>query len=143
MNAYSYKENSKTPLLFSVMIALAALLMIYWVLNIANAVSVPLPLSYSSAPAAQADLATPAERPSPLPVPTPPADQGQAPAGPLSTPAAPVAPQPQPVALRRRRWSYGFILVCGRWCKRPVLSRLVLARWWCKLAGAGSQYSPA
>jgi hypothetical protein len=97
MNAYPYKENSKTPLLFSVLIALAALLMIYWVLNIANVVSVPVSLSYSPSPAAQADLATPAERPSPQPVPTPPAAQGQASAAPLSTPAAPVVPQPQPI----------------------------------------------
>ncbi len=97
MNAYPYKENSKTPLLFSVMIALAALLMIYWVLNIGDTLSMPVPLSYTPGTAAHSELAAPASQPAPLPVPTPPAAQSGAPAAPLSTPAAPVVPQPQPV----------------------------------------------
>lgn len=97
MNAYPYNEKSKTPLIFSVMIALAAMLMIYWILNTANVFSVPVSFSYSPAPAAQVELLDPAERPAPQPVPTPPAAQSQAPAGPLATPAATPLSQAQPV----------------------------------------------
>lgn len=52
MNAYPYNKNSKTPLFFAILIALAGLIMIYWVVNIGDTLSMLVLLSYSPGPAA-------------------------------------------------------------------------------------------